>query len=98
MSHDTNNEALIAKEMAEDEKLSLEDLQKKIEKTVKKMTKKRDELAFISNRVRVHDLGQDRFRRRYHHFAFAGGGQYLLFSRIIIFFHETYSYSMWHRI
>lgn len=74
MSHnDTNNEAQIAKEMAEDEKMSLEELQKKIDKTLKKLTKKRDELAFISNRVRVHDLGQDRYRRRYHHFAFAGG-------------------------
>jgi hypothetical protein len=59
--------------MAEDEKMSLEELQKKIDKTLKKLTKKRDELAFISNRVRVHDLGQDRYRRRYHHFAFAGG-------------------------
>ena len=73
MSHDTNSEAIIAKEMAEDEKLSVDEIQKKIDKTNKKLIKKRDELAFISNRVRVHDLGQDRYRRRYHHFAFAGG-------------------------
>ena len=46
---------------------------KKIDKTNRKLIKKRDELAFISNRVRVHDLGQDRYRRRYHHFAYAGG-------------------------
>ena len=60
-------------EFAEDEKLGPEELQKKIDKTNRKLIKKRDELAFISNRVRVHDLGQDRHRRRYHHFAYAGG-------------------------
>ena len=60
-------------EFAEDEKLGPEELQKKIDKTNRKLIKKRDELAFISNRVRVHDLGQDRYRRRYHHFAYAGG-------------------------
>ena len=63
----------LQKENAEDEKLSPEELQKKIDKTARKLVKKRDELAFISNRVRVNDLGQDRYRRRYHHFAFAGG-------------------------
>ena len=74
MSHDTANDSMdIAKEYAEDEKLTQEELVKKIDKTSKKLIKKRDELAFISNRVRVHEVGQDRYRRRYHHFAFAGG-------------------------
>lgn len=70
MSHDPID---LAKENAEDEKLSPDELQKKIDKTQRRLLKKRDELAFICNRVRVNDLGQDRFRRRYHHFAFAGG-------------------------
>ena len=60
-------------ELGQDENLSPEELQKKIDKTSRKLVKQRDELAFISNRVRVHDLGQDRYRRRYHHFAYAGG-------------------------
>ena len=72
--HDnTANAVDLQKENAEDEKLTPEELQKKIDKTARKLVKKRDELAFISNRVRVNDLGQDRYRRRYHHFAFAGG-------------------------
>ncbi len=77
MSVETTNHANHVSESfaenAEDEKLSPEELQKKIDKAARKLIKKRDELAFISNRVRVHDLGQDRYRRRYHHFAYAGG-------------------------
>lgn len=57
----------------EEEKLNADELQKKIEKTSKLFIKKRDEMVFINNCLRVNDLGQDRFRRRYWHFAHAGG-------------------------
>jgi hypothetical protein len=70
---EVTSEAIDPNENAEDEKLSPEELQKKIDKSVKKLGKKRDELAFVNNCVRVHELGQDRYRRRYHHFAHAGG-------------------------
>jgi hypothetical protein len=57
----------------EDERLSPEELQKKIDKTSRQLIKRRDELTFVTNCVRVNDLGQDRYRRRYWHFAHAAG-------------------------
>jgi hypothetical protein len=57
----------------DDEKLSQEDLQKKIEKTVKQLAMVRDESVFANNCLRANDLGQDRYRRRYWHMAHAGG-------------------------
>ena len=57
----------------DDEKLNQEELQKKIEKTSKQLLKCQEDLSFITNSLRVTDLGQDRYRRRYWHFAHAGG-------------------------
>ncbi len=57
----------------DDEKLTQDELIKKIEKTSKQLTKARDDVVFLNNCLRVNDLGQDRFRRRYWHFAHAGG-------------------------
>ena len=57
----------------EDERLGPEELQKKIEKTSRQLNKRTSELTFVTNCVRVNDLGQDRYRRRYWHFAHASG-------------------------
>jgi hypothetical protein len=57
----------------DDERLSAEELQKKIDKTVKLLVRRRDELMLLNNSLRVADLGQDRFRRRYWHLGHAGG-------------------------
>ena len=57
----------------DDEKLGPEDLQKKIDKVAKRLLKQRDDVVFINNCLRVNDLGQDRHRRRYWHFAHSGG-------------------------
>ncbi len=73
MDQPSVSEPMDTTEDNEDEKLTLEELQKKIDKAGKKLSKKREELAFTNNRVRCHELGQDRYRRRYHHFAHAGG-------------------------
>ena len=78
-SHRANNSAVtgavaVANEyLDEDERLSPEELQKKIDKTSRQLIKRRDELTFVTNCVRVNDLGQDRYRRRYWHFAHAAG-------------------------
>ena len=57
----------------EDEKLSTEELQKKIDKSVKQLNKRRDELTFVTNCMRCNDMGQDRYRRRYWHLAHGDG-------------------------
>merc|ERR1711997_495430 len=57
----------------EDEKLSSEDLQKKIDRSTKQLIKKRDELTFVTNCMRCCDMGQDRYRRRYWHLAHGDG-------------------------
>merc|ERR1712126_585936 len=57
----------------EDEKLSAEELQKKIDKSVKQLNKRRDELTFVTNCMRCNDMGQDRYRRRYWHLAHGDG-------------------------
>ena len=57
----------------DDEKLSQEELQKKIERTVKQLAKVREENVFVNNCLRSNDLGQDRYRRRYWHMAHVGG-------------------------
>ena len=54
-----------ADELDEDEKLTPEDLQKKIDKATRQLIKRRDELTFVTNCMRANDLGQDRYRRRY---------------------------------
>jgi len=78
-SHHANNSAVtgavaVANEyLDEDERLSPEELQKKIDKSSRQLIKRRDELTFVTNCVRVNDLGQDRYRRRYWHFAHAAG-------------------------
>lgn len=53
----------------EDEKLSTEELQKKVDKATKQLNKRRDELTFVTNCMRCNDMGQDRYRRRYWHLA-----------------------------
>jgi len=53
--------------------LGPEELQKKLDKSSRQLNKRRDELTFITNCVRVNDLGQDRYRRRYWHLAHAAG-------------------------
>ena len=57
----------------EDERLGPEELQKKIDKSSRQLIKRREELTFVTNCVRVTDLGQDRYRRRYWQFAHASG-------------------------
>ena len=57
----------------DDEKLSQDELQKKIERTVKQLAKVREENVFVNNCLRSNDLGQDRYRRRYWHMAHVGG-------------------------
>ncbi|XP_059099037.1 bromodomain adjacent to zinc finger domain protein 2B-like [Tigriopus californicus] len=57
----------------DDDKLTQEELQKKIDRTVKLYIKKKEEAIFTNNSMRVTDLGQDRYRRRYWHMAHAGG-------------------------
>ena len=57
----------------EDEKLTSEELQKKIDKSVKQLNKRRDELTFVTNCMRCNDMGQDRYRRRYWHLAHGDG-------------------------
>ena len=54
-----------AEELDEDEKLTTEELQKKIDKAGRQLIKRRDELTFATNCMRANDLGQDRYRRRY---------------------------------
>ncbi len=55
------------------EKLTAEEITKKVERATRLTVKSRDDLVHISNCLRVNDLGQDRYRRRYWHFAHAGG-------------------------
>ena len=57
----------------DDEKLSQDELTKKIERTVKQLAKVREENVFVNNCLRSNDLGQDRYRRRYWHMAHVGG-------------------------
>ena len=57
----------------EDEKLTSEELQKKIDKAMKQLNKRRDELTFVTNCMRCNDMGQDRYRRRYWHLAHGDG-------------------------
>ena len=57
----------------EDERLSPEELQKKIDKSIKQLNKRRDELTFVTNCMRCNDMGQDRYRRRYWHLAHGDG-------------------------
>lgn len=53
--------------------MSAEDLQKKIERLTKLSKKKSEDFTFVNNTLRATDLGQDRYRRRYWHLAYAGG-------------------------
>ena len=53
--------------------MSAEDLQKKIERLTKLSKKKSEDYTFVNNTLRATDLGQDRYRRRYWHLAYAGG-------------------------
>ena len=57
----------------DDEKLTQDELAKKIEKTSKQLSKRRDDMIHINNCLRGNDLGQDRYRRRYWHLAHADG-------------------------
>jgi hypothetical protein len=70
---DETDLADLEKENEDEETLTQEELQKKIEKTAKQFLKSMEDLAHTNNCLRVTDLGQDRYRRRYWHFAHAGG-------------------------
>ena len=71
--HNSSQNSVAGEYIDEDERLGPEELQKKIDKTTRQMNKRRDELTFVTNCVRVNDLGQDRHRRRYWHLAHAAG-------------------------
>ena len=71
--HNSSQNSVAGEYIDEDERLGPEELQKKIDKTTRQMNKRRDELTFVTNCVRVNDLGQDRYRRRYWHLAHAAG-------------------------
>ena len=73
VSEEEHEEELEEDDGEDDEKLGPEELQKKIEKFNKRLIKQREDVIFLQNCLRVNDLGQDRFRRRYWHFAHAGG-------------------------
>ena len=70
---DADLEDLEEEDGEDDEKLSQEELQRKIERTVKQLAKVREENVFVNNCLRSNDLGQDRYRRRYWHMAHVGG-------------------------
>ena len=70
---DADLEELEEDDGEDDEKLSQDELQKKIERTVKQLAKVREENVFVNNCLRSNDLGQDRYRRRYWHMAHVGG-------------------------
>ena len=55
-------ENLTGYEEDEDERLSPEELQKRLDKSNRLLTKRRDELTFAINSMRANDLGQDRYR------------------------------------
>ena len=55
-----NNFCLFSQE--EDDSLSAEELQKKIEKLTKLPKKRGDDNTFVNNTLRATDVGQDRYR------------------------------------
>ena len=69
----TGASSFVADHLDEDEKLSAEELQKKVDKSTKQLNKRRDELTFVTNCLRCNDMGQDRYRRRYWHLAHGDG-------------------------
>ena len=68
-----SSSVVVGDHLDEDEKLSPEELQKKIDKSIKMLNKRRDELTFVTNCMRCNDMGQDRYRRRYWHLAHGDG-------------------------